>query len=245
MNKFYDIVEMGKVPSDYQLQNLGSQMYMGTFGGGKKSQWGDDTRWSNTYYRETTVEDYDSQFAYKLTKSKPAHDAFNFLNYHLEVFLRNYPDERELFLKQIKYVIQPILQKNPNYQLFGQIANEWLDKNNLKQTDMLDGIDVAGDMKNGLNQLFKINACTIRLHKNFNCSDSSFIEMKAMPNKPKNSNQDVFQFMSKIDVGRGDVVEKIVSGEYYVVEKIENKTLGDTFLYMMAYVKKIDSKGHY
>jgi hypothetical protein len=105
-------------------------------------------------------------------------------------------------------------------------------------------MDVGNSIKSGMKQIFDLSSCKIVLHKNFNCSNVELLEMRAMPNMTK-SKEDVFQFLEKVDISDGDVIEKVITNEYWKVYKTYHETIGDTYIFMWAYVKKIDVKGNY
>lgn len=132
MSPFYSIKKSNQLTnSPYQLDNLGEERPMVTIGRAANSFWGTEGTPSKTYYRKTTVADYDNNFAYRIVSLKPPYDLSKFLDYHLSCYLLNENSEKEIFLKQIKYVILPLVKKRKNSEIYIDLLNEWLEKNDL------------------------------------------------------------------------------------------------------------------
>lgn len=121
MNEFYLIGEHGKQLTDeFQLENLGEKVHSMTIG---------TSNGSYSSYRNTTDEDYDRSFAYKLSRIKPPYEINKLLEYHLEYYLTQVNGIKEKFQLQMKYVIIPILQKMKDKQVYVDIIEEWLSSN--------------------------------------------------------------------------------------------------------------------
>lgn len=133
MNKFYSIAEEGREPdNEYQLQNLGRQTPMGVIGKSVRGDWGERRSQSQTFYKETTSEDYDFVFANKLTDSKPLYELCGVLNYHFEFYVNNNNGDPLKFVKQIKYVVLPIIKKRKDKDAYIEIISEWIDEHEMK-----------------------------------------------------------------------------------------------------------------
>lgn len=131
MNEFYFIGEEGcDCDNPYQLKNLGSQVISMIVGKRVNRYWGErDSCQGDRYYRKITDSDYDNSFANKIAKTKPPYDILNLLNYHLGYYVNQNNGVKEKFVKQIKYVIIPLIKKMQNKEVYIQLINEWLDDN--------------------------------------------------------------------------------------------------------------------
>ncbi len=134
LNKFYTL--KGNLPEhEYQLPNLGSQtisMILGSirtskydWGGGRESE-------TQTYYRNTTAEDYDRLFVEKLGKVKPVYEIDGFLNYHFDNYTGG-GGQRELFLKHMKYVALPLIAKMNNCEAYAELLTEWINNKSMNR----------------------------------------------------------------------------------------------------------------
>ncbi|MGN6637412.1 MAG: hypothetical protein ACTHJ8_00760 [Mucilaginibacter sp.] len=126
MNPFFDISEKGELPEDaLALKNLGSQRAWITSGRRGSDFWGTPDTPGKTIYRNTTDEDYDQQFVYKLYRWKPIYNIDQVIEYHYNYYLVNNKPQND-FLKHMRYVILPILKKKPNSEVCTQLFEQWL-----------------------------------------------------------------------------------------------------------------------
>ena len=170
MNEFYSIGPLNKeLDNPYQLNNLGTEIPMVSFGKRSSSYWGDSGKSSETYYRKTTPKDYDGNFAYRLSIINPPYDLSKFLDYHLDHYLTITKGIKEKFIKHIKYVIIPLVIKKREKEVYISLIEEWLEENDtnrkLKQMPTMN-IITTGDINSptqfqqdvkGSNQTQKIN----------------------------------------------------------------------------------------
>jgi hypothetical protein len=133
MNEFYSIAEEGREPENsLQLRNLGKQTVMGIIGKSIRGDWGERRSQSQTYYKETTSEDYDFVFANKLTGSKPPYELCDVLDYHLAFYVNKNNGDALKFVKQIKYVVLPIIKKRKDKDAYIEIISEWINQHEMK-----------------------------------------------------------------------------------------------------------------
>ena len=103
-------------------------------------------------------------------------------------------------------------------------------------------INAGKEFRKGFFKILEIFGGQIVVHKDFNCNNSSFYEVKGVKNhKKEDSSIIMFQFPERIDVGVGDALQQKHSSEYWKVYKAEETILADTFICFNIYVKKIDS----
>lgn len=129
MNQFYDISMENQEPTLYQLRHLGNQSHVMSVGsykgredfGRRRSEW-------QHLYRPTTSEDYDKEFAYRISKIKPPYTLFVFLDYHFNDYLQRGNDP-SIFLKHIKYVILPIMRKRAYAEEYIELVHDWTVQN--------------------------------------------------------------------------------------------------------------------
>ena len=155
MNEFYDISEENKELSHpYQLNNLGSQKLFASFGGNRRRSdfWGyDNTPPSRNVYTKVTPEDYDGQLASRLWTFKPIYELEKLLNFHASFYVNKKGGTEDKFIKQIKYVVLPMIQKRKDATICAGLINEWItDRENFMalSTNNLHNkvIDQAGDI---------------------------------------------------------------------------------------------------
>lgn len=130
MNEFYSIAKEGNEPEDdFQLQNLGSQTVMAVVGKRvRDSFWGERENQSKTYYRNTTPEDYDGMFTYKLIECRPPYKLSEIIDYHFKFYTTQAKGDKEKYLMQIRYVILPMIKKRKNTEVHVELVEQWLDK---------------------------------------------------------------------------------------------------------------------
>ncbi len=142
MNEFYSISQENEKPqSVYQLKNLGKQTIMAIVGKPVRGDWGERHSYeSQTFYRDTTAEDYDNEFVRKLMGIKPPYDLYKILDYHLNHYLTTKGGDKLRFIKQIRYVVLPIVKKRKNSDVCVELILDWINeiemkKDNKKQSD--------------------------------------------------------------------------------------------------------------
>lgn len=129
MNEFYSIAEENQEPvNSWQLTNLGKQRVFAMFGTFGRGDWGQRDHRTDTIYTSTTAEDYDRHFAHKLGTTKPPYDVPMLLDFHLNYYLNTSNGGRDKFIKQMKYVILPILKKQSGKEVYIDLLNEWIDE---------------------------------------------------------------------------------------------------------------------
>ncbi|MEI6348178.1 MAG: hypothetical protein WCP69_09555 [Bacteroidota bacterium] len=133
MNEFYSICKEDADPeNEYQMQNLGKQTIMAVIGKQVRGDWGESRSCqSQTFYKDTVPEDYDDAFVLKLTSVKPPYDLYKVLDYHLSYYINTNHGDKDRFLKQIKYVILPIIQKRKSLDVYMELITEWIKKNDM------------------------------------------------------------------------------------------------------------------
>ncbi|HPS18421.1 MAG TPA: TIR domain-containing protein [Bacteroidales bacterium] len=99
------------------------------FGSSKRDPFSGQNKYqSNTIYKKVIPEDYDRLFADTLIKIKPPYEIDGFLDYHLNYFLKKVEDNKELFLKQMKYVIMPIIKKKQGKEVYVELFDKWIEE---------------------------------------------------------------------------------------------------------------------
>jgi hypothetical protein len=158
MNKFYSISEANTEPiNSYQLKNLGEQTISMIFGSSSRGGfYGERESSSNAIYRKVTSEDYDTQFANKLTSINPPYDLENILNFHLNYYLSQ-NNVKETFIKHIKYVIIPIVEKRKNSNTIVELITIWINHQMGKRKENIGKITLkTGDVNSPIQ--FQINS---------------------------------------------------------------------------------------
>jgi hypothetical protein len=131
MNEFYSIAKEGTEPqNDFQLQNLGTRTVRAIIGKPvRNSIWGNDNEpRSQTFYRDTTSEDYDGLFACKLIECRPPYKLSEIIDYHFKFYTTQTKGGREKYIMQIRYVVLPMIKKRKNTEVHVELIEEWLDK---------------------------------------------------------------------------------------------------------------------
>jgi len=123
MNEFYSIPENNKeLVNEYQIRDLGEKRISMILG--SSSNRGRESS-SSKIYKKVTTEDYDIQFARKLTTFKPPYDLEKVLDYHLSYYV-NSGNQKEKFIKHIKYVIIPIVEKRKQNKIYIELITNWI-----------------------------------------------------------------------------------------------------------------------
>lgn len=129
MNKFYSIASEGQNPIDsYQLSNLGTKVTSMVIGRTVRGDWGERSYESQSYYRDTTEEDYDHVIASKLMDCRPPYLLDDILNYHLNFYVNQAKGKKQEFLNQIRYVVLPIIKKRKDKEVCQELTENWLTK---------------------------------------------------------------------------------------------------------------------
>lgn len=169
MNEHYSIAEENQeVVDKFQLRNLGKQTHIATIGTSKRGYYGEKTYSSQSFYAPTTAKDYDEHFAHCLIEIEPPYKIPEFVDYHLNYYLSN-QGEKDNFIKHIKYVVLPIIQKRKGKEVYVELLNDWIEQhitsNKLKKGTM--HITVTG---NGNSIVFDNTKSNISINTN-NASD--------------------------------------------------------------------------
>lgn len=85
---------------------------------------------SSTFYRSTTAGDYDRQFANRLVKTKPPYEIDKMLNHHFDHYVLRFPEQENVFLKHIKYVVLPLIEKMKDKSVYVELLNIWIQEKN-------------------------------------------------------------------------------------------------------------------
>jgi hypothetical protein len=129
MNDFYDIAPEAQEPNNsLQLKHLGSTQHMVTISIPKRNDYSKRSYSHHTIKRDTVAGDYDNLFANLIYKTNPPYNVELLLSHHYNKFLETTPDRHKLFLRHIKYVIVPLLEKNKQHKVYVDLVNEWLEE---------------------------------------------------------------------------------------------------------------------
>jgi len=153
MNPFYDIAKEGEAQSAYQLENMGKQKEFIRIGKSRRRSdyWGDTSDFwgrgsqteSKAYYSEVTLEDYDRLMARHIVQTKPAYDVEALLDHHAGYFTASGAGTLALFIKHIKFVVLPFIEKHYNKENqkreYVAIVNEWLQQKENTMTAKQEG----------------------------------------------------------------------------------------------------------
>src|ERR1035437_938775 len=122
VNQFYSTYVLEDSKHEFDIKELKEETFRGigvaiSFGNGKR--YGGEIMNS-----KTTPKDYDDVFIKKLFEIEPAYRIEDFLNYHFQHY-ENENGSKELFIKQIEYVILPRIE---NFQRTGyiKIVKDWI-----------------------------------------------------------------------------------------------------------------------
>ena len=133
MNPFFDISNEKDLPSiALQLFNLGNQKLYATVGRRTREGWGESRNVSGHHYTAVVPQDYDNQFIHKMIRWKPIYAIDNLLDHHYEHYIKTHTEGKDEFLKHIRYIILPDLEKRKNSEVCVTLLMEWLNKNEIK-----------------------------------------------------------------------------------------------------------------
>jgi len=142
MNEFYDIAPEGQEPiNPLQLEYLGPKRHVATFSIPKRNDYGVRSYKSHTIKRDTVKEDYDKFFVNRIYKTNPPYDAEFLLKHHYDEFIKKNSHGHKLFLKHIKNVVLPLLEKNKQHKVYVDLVNEWLDENRESKLNEINNLD--------------------------------------------------------------------------------------------------------
>ncbi|MEJ5962926.1 SEFIR domain-containing protein [Pedobacter immunditicola] len=135
MNDFYDIAPEAHQPDNYfQLKHLGPKQHVATFGIPKRNDYGERSYSNHTIKRDTVVGDYDRLFANMIYKTNPPYDVELLLNHHYNKIIETNPNGHKVFLRHIKYVVLPLLEKHKRHKVYVDLINEWVDEKRESQS---------------------------------------------------------------------------------------------------------------
>jgi len=145
MNDFYSIVEEhSKKVSTYQLENLGPHREM-SFGSVKKDGYGGTQVNRQSILSKTTPADYDSAFAFRISRIKPPYELEKFLDFHLHHYENVHEGKMEKFALHMKYVIAPLLKSRDNSNLYTELLNLWINKKTMDHKNQFGNTSIAGN----------------------------------------------------------------------------------------------------
>jgi membrane protein implicated in regulation of membrane protease activity len=128
INKFYNIADENTIPIDnFQLTSLGVDRISMIVGSYVRRDYGAKQPSSKKLYVKVTAEDYDKQLANKIYRIQPIYDIHKILDYHFMYFTKT-NDDKELFIKQIRYVILPIIQKEKENDVHSELILDWVNE---------------------------------------------------------------------------------------------------------------------
>lgn len=209
MNEFYSIsADENLSETEYQLRNLGQRMISAIIGKPSRNSWGERTHSSQTFYRETTSDDYDGQFVNKLMLFQPIYDLEKLLDFHLDYYETKQKMDKNRFVTHIKYVVLPLLTKKKNSEVQQELVNNWIERNMTNKKKSNGKLSMEFGDINSPTQ-FQIN------------SDNS-----VQTQKIKYSNQDILEVFELI---RKDLKENKSSESIELLAEVENaeKKLND------------------
>lgn len=142
MNEFYLISQSNSVGDDsLKIKKLDSQSISAIFGGSRRSGWG-KTPTSQTFYRDTTAEDYDREFVNRLMNFKPVYELDILLDFHYTNYAKT-TNNADKFCKHIEYVVFPLLKNRRESEVQQKLVNNWLQskskntiENNIKKQNL-------------------------------------------------------------------------------------------------------------
>jgi hypothetical protein len=106
-------------------------------------------------------------------------------------------------------------------------------------------MNVGNSLKHAFNQIFRLMAGPVVLHRNFGCSNLEVIELMGLKNKKKdNGNSDTFEFPDKIEINVGDLIHQKESTDHYRVYKTEDHITAGVYICLIVFVKRSDLKGN-
>jgi hypothetical protein len=132
-NEFYLIENNNDSDSPLKLNDLGDKRIYLSYGRRVSNYWDEQINKTESVNTPITSEDYDKQFANKLIQIKPPYEIINLLEFHLKFYVDIQKGSKEKFIKQMKYVIVPIIQKRKGKEVYIQLLNEWISQNDNTQ----------------------------------------------------------------------------------------------------------------
>lgn len=132
-NEFYLIEDNNDSDSPLKLNDLGDKRIYLSYGIRVSNYWGEQINKTESVNTPVTSEDYDKQFANKLIQIKPPYEINNLIEFHLKFYVDIQKGSKEKFIKQMKYVIVPIIQKRKGKEVYVQLLNEWISQNDNTQ----------------------------------------------------------------------------------------------------------------
>lgn len=151
MNDFYSIgKENEELENSLQLEHLGSQRVIGIVGSYRRSDWGERSGESKSYYAPVTKEDYDGLFASKLVNIRPPYDLHIFLDFHSSYYTKEFGGSQHQFLNHMKYVVLPlIVRRYKNKEEYIELFERWLEEKGIQSKKPMSTITnniITGDI---------------------------------------------------------------------------------------------------
>lgn len=127
VNSFYSTYCNGSDHHEYDLLKLRETTFRGfsmgfSDGNGRRSG-------GESINTATKAEDYDDIFFKEIVKLKPVYKVQDFLDYHFEKYKLKLDADTGLFLKHIRYVIYPRIERGKRKEL-AELVMDWTTKNN-------------------------------------------------------------------------------------------------------------------
>jgi hypothetical protein len=108
---------------EFDLENLGEEVYR-TFS--PITSCGDGSMTGGEeVHSPVTSEDYDKQAFDRLTALEPVYRIPNFLNYHWERYVERLPEQTEVFVKHIEFVLLPMFRSSVREE-YPALIGEWV-----------------------------------------------------------------------------------------------------------------------
>lgn len=160
MNDFYSIChDESYRESKYQLRNLGKEVFLGGIGTISRNDFGQRKSSFTSHYRPTTDTDYDVQFSREIIEHKPVYELEELIDFHLNYYINLKQGSKDTFVKHIKYIVLPLVEKSPNSKVHQDLINEWLGKNMTNKKENKGGtIFSIGDIKDSQVQINSDNS---------------------------------------------------------------------------------------
>jgi hypothetical protein len=140
MNEFYEIADDGTEPqNEYALKNFGDRIFSMAVGRRERGDFGQHVYKSTRIDRPVVKEDYDNSFGYKILRTSPPYEADKLLDYHFSFFVsKNGKKDAEKFIKHIRYVILPEIQKRDSKKVYTEIVSNWIEDKAKKSSNFFD-----------------------------------------------------------------------------------------------------------
>lgn len=127
INSFYITFEDADKRHEFDLRPLGATYFRGfdiAFSDGNGNRSGGES-----IYTATTSEDYDTKFIEKILKITPVYRLPDFLDYHYSRYLNGREDGEDNFIKHMRYVIYPRLDRYQRKE-YASLMMEWITEKN-------------------------------------------------------------------------------------------------------------------